>query len=869
MPHSVVNDGQFEETAYSCTDIEQMFAMMGLTRFGEQSYLPAGVSGSFEGASRRNALRPAPLAIEDDGTVVVLRNATNGSRNGVYYSYFSTTETGDLQTYLPTNTRYAPKFLPNYTPVAVSRGNDGIFLGTAMNSAGTSALFIALTSGTMNQDLHVGCILGTWNPQDMRYITPVLAGNTVYLIVQNNTTGLSFTVWSLSVADIRANESVTPVQVTGWTTQRPWSTAVSNSDTIMFATDSTSLNNPGKDSYLSSPGLNIILDSVWQSGFQLAGAYDGTSKIRVLVGSEHYVQSSNAGAPRSYWRLSFVMDLNTKQVVPDTGVTLPLRPTAASNPVSFPAPMYANRAQFDADINGNNYSSTVVNLIKKRIYSYSTPNEGVTSIGVGTLNGNITTKFDALLYTRSCVQNSRPLAPDAFGSAVGGELRKPQLLPGNKLLTYGLLNPTPGAIAAGWSLSQLGADGFAYSTLAGNLTGFAPTVDRKYVANGNSVAFGISEIAADGTITYSPAQLNSSRYSCPRLLDGNLQSVDGTTVSISPVVYSQIGNALFTASGINGSAGYVLSVFVPQNPNLPAFLHLLVKTNPGNDGWSVFGTCTVNTRSGQITSYSNVVSLSKTQVGPAGQVSALDVANIGCGMTVYEGTDCWFFAVGHQYQVRYEGNAHSIVWRGLVSKANPGVVLDGTVVQALDYPYLNNIDVPYAVPGWGFGHFDGNANFSTLSGTAIVFKPTGKTIAEYNAWVDGAAKILLSQIVASGWIVYFTEKFPLLVNGKSYSLPITNIDLTTVKANPANSTFYAYVQMVDDVPNYVISAVPITETATTFHIGNVVTNATQIETHSIEKTTMFGGKHLSPKARGNSIPTSSGNPAEGSGTYLW
>lgn len=872
MPISVTSGGQFKEVAYGCKDIDLMFGLLGISRYGTQSYLPPGVAGSFEGASRRNLDRNVPVVVEDDGLVTLLRNSTNGQWNGAYYSYYTAADSGLLTNYRPTNTRYLPKFLPNHKPSTVCRGTDGVFLGMATpNAGGNDVPFIALTSGTLNQDLHVGCVLTGWSTPNTQRTVPVIDGDYVYIFYWD-VTGIQLSVTRVAIADIRANESVTPTAVTGWTTTRSWAATVSNNDKIILSEASSSLSNPGHPSYISNPDSNFKVDSPVYSGWEVHAASNGAGKIRLRIGSEHYTVTNDNADQRGWWQLSFVVDVNAKTVTPDTGVTLPIQLTynLSTQVITRTGAVAIDRAVGEGTPLGNWYPSLAFNLSKGKLYSYGTPNEGVARMLVSNLANGITSEYDALVFNKPVSTQQNLPIPDAFGSAVGGELRKPHLLPNNRILTFGFYNPTPGQIASGWVLSEMGTDGFAYSTIAGNLTGRAPTTNRAPVS-ADAYVGGISEVSAAGAITYTPAQFSSNnRLSCPQSLDQNLQPVNGNVVSIPQSLLDSTLTLLLLGASITASdtAKKALSVFVPLNTSLPAILTAMVIADDGT-AWSVIGTATPNNRSSGITQLASVTYRDKVQTGNSNANRSIGIANPTGGASIYEGTDCWMFSVTGRNSVSYPGNSNTVSWRGYFAKASPGTMVQASLVAIAEYTYINNQDVGLATP-WGFGHINAQVDREVLSGTAISFVPTAKSIAEYNAWVGSTPKVLISQIVAQGWYVYFTEEMPLLINGKEHTLPIVTVDLTEIKANPANSTFYAYAQGLEDgTARYLVLATPAAETSSYFHIGNIYTDATQVLNHTIQKTTMFGGKHLSPTRRGNSIPVSSGNPAVGGGEYLW
>lgn len=868
MTISVTDGGVFKEVAYGCVDIDLMFGLMGIARYGTQSYLPAGVAGSFEGASRRNSQRNVPMVVEDDGTVTILRNATNGELNGAYYSYYTVADSGALIEYRPTNARYLPKFLPNHKPEYVAQGSEGVFLGMAKPNAGGDLVpFIALTSGTLNQDLHVGCVLN-WTIPDVRLTSPVIDGNYVY-IFNWNLTGIQLNVWRVAIADIRANETVTPTQITGWTTTRSWAPTVTNNDKIILAEAASSLNNPGQTAYVSNPDSNFRQDGPNYSGMELRGASNGAGKIRLRLGSEYYTVTTDNGDQRAWWQLSLVVDVNAKTATPDAGVNLPIQVTynPTTKVITRTGAIVMDRGIGEGVPLGNWYPSLAFNLVKGKLYAYGTPNEGVGRLRVSNLKAGLTSVYDALLFNNTVTIQQDLLLVDAFGSAVGGELRKPHLFPNNYIMTYGFYNSSPGVINSGWVMSKMGADGFAYNTLAGDITGFAPTVDRVPVSAAGYIG-GISEVMADGSVTYTPTQLNSGRLSCPMFVNERM-TASGPTISVTQAVLDAAANTLIAAAGIT-AATFGVSLFASQRlVAIPAIITVMVIATDGT-AWSIIGTGVPNPRTGgAITSIGSVTYSSKVQTGSGAANRTLGLMDPAAGNYVYEGTDCYIVSITGRHTVFYPGNANNINWRGYFSKSAAGTLNTSSLVALADYSYINNQDLPMAIPG-SFGHVAGAASRDTLSGTAILYTPTCTNMAGYNTWADGATKMLVSQIVAQGWYVYFTEQMPLFSKGRTHTLPIVTVDLTTIKANPANSTFYAYAQALDDgTAQYLVLATPAAETDSYFHIGNIYTNATQVASHTITKTTMFGGKHLSPTRRGNSIPVSSGNPAVGGGEYLW
>jgi hypothetical protein len=130
------------------------------------------------------------------------------------------------------------------------------------------------------------------------------------------------------------------------------------------------------------------------------------------------------------------------------------------------------------------------------------------------------------------------------------------------------------------------------------------------------------------------------------------------------------------------------------------------------------------------------------------------------------------------------------------------------------------------------------------------------------------SKDYLPPNVSGGWIVYFTDETPLFMAGSLYSLIPTSIDLTTVSPNPANKTFYVYVQLVQGVPRYVIRETEAADSETSMYIGRITTTGSGIGQIDINKVDRIGTFRLSATPIGSAIPISSGHPADAS-TIAW
>lgn len=92
-------------------------------------------------------------------------------------------------------------------------------------------------------------------------------------------------------------------------------------------------------------------------------------------------------------------------------------------------------------------------------------------------------------------------------------------------------------------------------------------------------------------------------------------------------------------------------------------------------------------------------------------------------------------------------------------------------------------------------------------------------------------------------------------------MPVQTINLTSIQANPANSTFYLYITIVEGVAVYQISATLLTEELYRVYIGTIVTGSSSISSITTEKVTRFLTYRPSTTKRGSAIPASTGVPS--------
>lgn len=120
----------------------------------------------------------------------------------------------------------------------------------------------------------------------------------------------------------------------------------------------------------------------------------------------------------------------------------------------------------------------------------------------------------------------------------------------------------------------------------------------------------------------------------------------------------------------------------------------------------------------------------------------------------------------------------------------------------------------------------------------------------------------------TGFIFHFNDITPLLIGGQYFDVPVTNINLTSIKANPASTLFYCYIKLELGTPLYVISLVELPENTIQMFIGTVQTDSTKISSLQITKVSRIDTYRPSLTQVGSAFPVSSGNPNQ-TGSINW
>lgn len=866
------SDGNLDIDSYTREELLEIISLLPLSHYGTHNYLPAGVSGSFEGASENQSYRRQKIQLEDDGTLVMLRSGTDGSTQGVYYSYMpNALNAANLNLSVNTNKVYRPGYFGNNKfAVGMIGSDEKLAVGYYQTTDNTgSGVFVSLTNGTLDDTQHSGFIVS-----DITQIQPY--GSLQYVMMANDNSLYFFSVGTSSneflVGVVRVVYNITAgtftaTRITGWNTKTFYNETVSNTDNITVMKSMISSNIVDKP-YLYVPKNTYNIGLYMTSMDFYAAQEPGTQNIRFRVNGDAWITSTSYNT-RPQHGFSYTLNLSTKQcsldagndigsnvapfVVTDTGSSY-----IATGNVINSDPLY-NHGGY------RNLYSCYYYMSTGDTFCLSTPNlSEALEIQYSKFSPN---SIYNILNTRvnTSSEFKYGVVHPSFGSSVGSYICGLELLPNNgtklasrsdaggQVPSYAVHKPTPN---------------FQFKSLNfGTLNGYEPTTDRNFLPNTNDYRMIISSISGNTITANGGIFISDIRYSQPASYDYHMTGTG--TFSITPSVLDNFKTAEYAkvaaSWNLSSTAQKVAVLFVPQQTNIPAFVMLSTATTDLKNYVKIMEV-NVNTRSGNITTltfkrtvYENAdgTSFNPNSIAYVGQAST--------GLIIYDMGDNYF--IGGTNPVFHEviGNTATPQFRSIVNKAS-GQFTDFKITG-----YHATFEIgtqPAAVPGLGFGVF-----VQADQSNKIVFKSCGTTLADYNAWTDKADPIVMvSQDVAQGFIVYFTEETPVMLSGKSFTMPVTNINLTTIKANPANSTFYIYVKMDQGVAKYVITEDVISETGTSaynvFWIGTVKTDSLQILSVDVLKRSRLDVFGAALEATGSAFPVSYGLPSN-TGTINW
>ncbi|EBS4516742.1 hypothetical protein DQT32_04940 [Salmonella enterica subsp. enterica serovar Braenderup] len=865
------------------SDIDYIVNQFPVSQYGAINNNPIGVSGTFDGGSTPAYYSSMPVLLENDGTLAILRPGTNGATINYYYTYINTPETSTqpnttIQKYYTGSSKNII-FYDSYT-------KDTLIYEDIDNHV----IHIVQTNGTLQKASHKEATVPRSSVQG-NILSALKAGNYVYIFTLYNpgmdinspismsnpyNVAMRFLVYRVPVSEIIAGTISTFQQVTGISGQNMYGVPKSGATAIEIADIwSSTSDDTGVQSFYKYPnGVGIAAIT-----YSITGAaksyYDGTN-IFLSFYTNGYCYN-NTG--RYDTMFGFTVTFNPSTNVYSTDLSaIPITATGGTTGLiswNNPYSINSNYIYGSGSVNTDGNSSSW--YITDNGVQYAVKEKYVLSdfyLVTRCVINNFTTKADAYkIRNRSLNQTSRTQVTGDYASRVGDQLSGGSPISSTRIMftgtgTYNGVNY--GKYYRG--ISDIGTTRtYTYNSfMNGTLTGYAPQIYRVPFGNTNEslMRSKISLCDAAGNVTsYGCAFMENVQLSAGYQLDPNTLTY-GSTLSISNTTLVNLKNSILASAGVSASSSLIGLYYVPDSSYCKSIATIPLINSTGG-GRYIFATVDCTVSSGVITSATlNTIFFNGSY--PSMQTVA-NTNEIFCksGLSCVKYSDFTYIAFSGLVNYSVPGDYNELSCCGIVSEntvSNP--IVSNSYHASLPIFATANLREYSYIPNYGFGYYMFANNDS---GTKLVFKQCGNTLAQFNANMaagTGTNTVVLAQDIPVGFYIYFTEVTPLFMGGQYYDIPISVVDLNKVTASPGNKSYYLYIQLILGTPTYVASLTEIPESSVNMFIGTATTDGTKVSALNIKKVSRFDLYRPSLTQIGSAFPVSSGNPQQ-TGSISW
>jgi hypothetical protein len=836
----------------------------GVSKYGDNNWTPPNVLGSFEGGQRNENRAYIPMLQEPNGSFCLLENATNGAKSGTYLTFLEPNADGKSLTLNATPRRYEPPILQKYPgnrvfEVYCSEGKDVVWGKIINESTAAVQNFIALTGGTMDATGHICTLMNLWTGAEQQ-TRAVLVKNRVYFIQM--TSPPLIRIFYVNVSDIVAGNTVTPTELTSWTTTGLNGTVRSNTS-IQYAASINSTDASADSMFWLD--TNITANNV--SGVRHWSATHPTdNKLRmVFQGSFISYWTGNSGYSNG---ITIVMDIDfdalTVTVLPESRIKAKIQNSDSGGVQDSVSLAFTTK-----------YIKPVIQLHDQMVITdqgkflevhYS--NEGLGWYRYGSMGKGVeTTAFDKLHpnnFNASSITGTVQLFR-RFGSLVGGNSFVRTSYPNGAMHIYTTTTTQEGAsVPLGANVyveSDTAYNGFTYKTDYGDIKGYRPTTKRTRLTtvegtpiqtmlctgtNHKITKVGCAPVTPDRPSLSAPLEVSFDGSSIVNAGKGVYTIAAAALDAIKNAAKASYGSNFTTLTGLEINA----ELWIPPAGvrTYPPIVSLMMWSPTDLKAFWVWYQVTVTFSSGNLTSGGTISNVAAAQVlltNAQANIIAHNFNDKTAGF-VYE----HFNASGtHVYTALYVPSA--------LNNSVPGGS-SGLRLELAINPGDANYSTTYAryqqSSTWYFGYsplflVDGVGpvimDFTRIreqGGAGLYYRKIQQdSLAEYWArnlnTADQAYYIWVSSQVAEGYEVYFTDDDDSLIDGEYYLVKAVTKDLRDVVADPSNKTFYVWLALTNGVVSYVITANQ--SDVYDLYIGKIVTGATQIDSINIVKATVF------------------------------
>jgi hypothetical protein len=668
--------------------------------------------------------------------------------------------------------------------------------------------------------------------------------------------------------------------VTSWKTTDVYKETSTNTEILVAKCiiSSSSANKPYI--FANTTGVAQINAFNAQRRMQCAVNPDNVNQVRVNVHHTLFYAGKTSGGTTSPVSFSLLIDVSAKTAVvednpsPATVTGGPINPSLAFNLLTDTS-SYAGKAL----AGGNWHPNTMITARGYLLTRMSGNQPDESPLYLRSFITNFTTRFAAM---RERFRQNRVIGevsdPIVTGTAITNGFMKPQLLNGMKLMltsnrykenayyTYGTVK----------KLGLTGSANFQYTLLTGDkINGWAPNSDRVEVPNVSTPARNrfvhiITQVDSAGNLSSSPAVLWEGAGAVGVTIDGSL-NITGS-ITFDQTELNNVAKAACTAALGTAPSSWKGLIYVPQDTAVPLIMvccgEVLRSDGAGyRVNQSLVELNYTGARTGNITGYTvkRVVKSGMAEQQPSG--CAIEQSCHG-GLNIYKtAAGDYLLGIGCPTHHSAYGGAFGFVFYAAI-KAGAGTIEDSTV-KIFNHGYFPTSEnpTPLVVPGSGLCVMDYVTNRNNAT-AVMVMDSMATTYQEFITWASRGKFIVAAQQVEQGYLVYFTAPTQVFLAGNEYTLPAGNIDLRDIKSNPASTTFYVYVQLVDEAVSYLITTDSLAPSMTLMYLGTVVTGTTQITSINVNKKVRVETFELSATRIGSAIPISTGVPSA-TGNFAW
>ncbi|WNT47121.1 hypothetical protein SPLA10_PHROGS00060 [Salmonella phage SPLA10] len=824
---------------------------MRLSQYGDTSFIPVNVSGSFEGSA--SGYRAAAIFREHDGRVYLLRNGSDGRTDGAYYAEVELSVDGISTEVSTTSIPYHPPFIPEGWHVTeVAGGYKDQVYGRIQNEAGAYKTFIAYTNYTMNQDLHTGIII-----EKYPYIIDIFIweeGGTVFISQLDTSNGMGFVIRKVYTNNLSAD----PVLITGWSgtgiDSKQWTDQgfIRLSD-IMQRDVTDTVNNAYAVSFSGVNGFGVT-----QTWPQVEIYHLGGARFRAIFGHESWVNHVGNTSDRKFFvrQVDFNVYLATYELT--QGYRSPIIASlndAGAVQLTATDKSRMDRRQFDGGWDGNVASWVISNpdglyMVYHRLQA--------NDVNMYVEYGRDHDTFMDLNLRDGSQKAPGINVPHVFGTAMHAPLFTPNVASNDSMTVTNHQSEMMRSNMGGW----IPTDDFRLPN--GTVMKSTPlNSDRETMVAEHWPCEQVVEIVNDEVFIHR-AIFWPDRYEGRAVCSG-ITDPGTVPVLISEEILVEVQNRALAIANANG---YVNSQFntyivVTQHSVLPpfatTFFHLKDKAIMQVRQTLDFG----GQKTGQLpmpTTTASVWEMCRTGatgiwMGGRAGFHGIHIADYndfsvqgGCGIM----------------GANWVGNSGGIgsFWK---FKDNQWTITYRETSQT----HVTNVAYPIPIPKVGVVMFGTGIDYTVyncnLSGIIIGKNETDVTDMENRRF--NTASIFFTTAVVNGWVVYFTEETLVTIgNVQGFTSP-QNIDLQDLFPEPANKKLLVYVRLNDGKFDHVIVEDPIIDDNHLF-IGYVYTNNDGIRTIEVDKVLGINGYALSGVKRGQAIAVTDGNP-NGEGSFHW